>query len=311
MAFEGCRNLTLNIPPTVSQITEGAFNEVKRVNISPENPRYYNAPYGAVVDRQNKILLHLPQKLAGTYRIPKGIRKIGEKAFYNCLFLKTVIFPAGVREINRNAFQNCLALKKVVLNKDLEIIGEWAFYGCERLDDFFIPAGVKKIGSAAFVQVPELAVAPGNSCFRKTAGGLLIETGKKRIIYCPQSAELCTIPEDIRIIDDHAFASCSKLKKIKFPQSVRIIGKCAFLSCRRLSRINIPAGVKHIKAYAFLGCLNMEAVTVRGAAVIGDGAFGKGCLENKLEKAFISKQAKVHREAFPESCKIIRCDFTI
>ncbi len=308
-AFAECTSLTLDIPVTVTEIEEGAFQGVRRVNIAPDHPRYTATAHGAVIDRQSGKLLYVPPEVTGVFRIPRNIRRIGEYAFFNCALLTAVIFTAEVKSIGEYAFQKCSGLERITLVNGLEVIGPWAFAECKNLRNIVIPASVKTIGSVAFFSVPRIALSAQNRHFRLTSEGSLIEPGRKRFIYCPPGRDHCTIPENIQLIDDLAFAFCTGLKRITIPASVRIIGQSAFYACENLERVDIPAGVRRIEKYAFLGCSKLERVIVRGPAVICEGAFGRGCYEENLTKAYICRQARIHRDAFPEWCEIIRRDF--
>ena len=308
-AFLTCTNLTLHIPATVTEIEEQAFLDVRRVTVAPGNPRYISTADGAVIDRQEKKIIYVSPEISGVFRIPRNIRQIGEYAFYNCALITAVTFPPEVKKIGSSAFHSCSGLERVTLTNNLEIIGERAFYGCENLRNIVIPASVKSIGGAAFLQVPEIALSAQNRHFRLTGDGALIEPARKRFIYCPPGRRTCTIPENIQLIDNSAFAFCTSLKKITIPASVRTIKDLAFYGCENLEKVNIPAGVRFIGEYAFMGCNKLETVIIRGPAVVCEGAFGKGCFEKNLTKAYVCRQARIHREAFPEWCQIIRRDF--
>ena len=57
--------------------------------------------------------------------IPPGVSVIGEKAFKECEFPKTVVVPEGVQTIEDFAFYFC-DLKNVFLPDSLKVIGERA-----------------------------------------------------------------------------------------------------------------------------------------------------------------------------------------
>ncbi len=82
--------------------------------------------------------------------IPDSVVKIGEKAFADCLGIKSVAFCPGVIEIGRFAFSGCKLLERIEFSDALEIIGGWAFCECRSLKKVTLPEAIKTIGSQAF-----------------------------------------------------------------------------------------------------------------------------------------------------------------
>lgn len=56
-----------------------------------------------------------------------GIEEIGEFAFNDCAFLKSVTIPASVTEIDDKAFLRCKSLESIKIPASVKKIGEWAF----------------------------------------------------------------------------------------------------------------------------------------------------------------------------------------
>lgn len=141
--------------------------------------------------------------------IPDGVLAIGERAFFNCSNIKTIIFSDSVEEIGKAAFQFCEGLKNIELPKGLNSIGEEAFSNCIRISSVVIPEGVTEIGKCAF-----------ENC-----------TGLESVV----------IPEGVTEIKYGTFNGCSHLLKITLPNSVKSIGekcftiggkpKCVYVSC--------------------------------------------------------------------------------
>lgn len=82
--------------------------------------------------------------------IPDGITEIGEAAFCNCHFLKTVTLPESVRRISDNAFRRCDSLEKIVIPEGVQSIGYVSFFECKSLQAIELPMSVTKVGDAAF-----------------------------------------------------------------------------------------------------------------------------------------------------------------
>lgn len=98
-------------------------------------------------------------------------------------------------------------------------------------------------------------------------GTVLYEAGinfLKDIRYVPGSAfyesniQTIDIPNNIRIIGNHAFQDCSSLTSITIPDSVTMIGPYAFCGCSSLKSIVILNNVMIIYDKAFSDCGELE-----------------------------------------------------
>ena len=83
-------------------------------------------------------------------KIPKGVKEIGEKAFFCNKKIEKVAIPKGVTKIGDNAFEGCTKLHTVTMPKGLKKIGGNAFWQCVKLKNATIPKGVGEIGNGAF-----------------------------------------------------------------------------------------------------------------------------------------------------------------
>jgi hypothetical protein len=82
--------------------------------------------------------------------IPDSITNIGVFAFQNCSGMTNVVMGNSVAGIGNQAFQNCSALENVLLPASLVSIGTSSFYGCASLTSVAIPGSVTTIGAQAF-----------------------------------------------------------------------------------------------------------------------------------------------------------------
>lgn len=85
--------------------------------------------------------------------IRKGVKEIGDTAFYGCSSLSSVEIPEGVTKIGDYAFVNCISLKSVKIPESVEEIGEEGFAGCSSLSNVEISVKVK-LGKNAFNNCP-------------------------------------------------------------------------------------------------------------------------------------------------------------
>lgn len=86
-----------------------------------------------------------------------------------------------------------------------------------------------------------------------------------------------TFENDITVIGDKAFASCTDLISIVIPKSVKTIGASAFNGCSNLTSITIPNSVTTIGVLAFMGCSSLESFTIPNYITTIETAMFSGC----------------------------------
>nr|MDE6004887.1 leucine-rich repeat domain-containing protein [Oscillospiraceae bacterium] len=127
------------------------------------------------------------------------------------------------------------------------------------------------------------------------------------------------LPENVKEIDEHAFAWCKALEEIAFPDSVINLGLGTVMSCQKLKMIKLPKNLEFIPDYFASGCKSLEKIEIpEHVTSIGEMAFNEcvnltsvilpenlkfihkyafaGC--SKLEYPVIPKHCEVHTKAF-------------
>ena len=65
--------------------------------------------------------------------IPPGIKTIGERAFYQFIYLKSIKLPESIEEIGDYAFANCAELSRINLPSGIKKVGKRVFSNCLNL----------------------------------------------------------------------------------------------------------------------------------------------------------------------------------
>ncbi len=172
----------------------------------------------------------------------KNIKSIGDRAFYNCSLLESIVIPDSVTEIGAYAFQGCRTLKTVDLPDDLTEISNYAFAYCRGLTSISIPEGVTKIGERAFMGCDVL--------------------------------ESITIPDSVETMGIYAFSEALALKSVTIGDGLETLPEYTFLNCASLQTIDFGEGLKNIDQYAFSGCITLQSVVIpNNVEKIGLAAF--------------------------------------
>ena len=159
-----------------------------------------------------------------------NIQHIGNKAFYGCASLRTVIIPDSVTFIGNEAFSDCKSLQSITIPDSVTSIGRGAFWGCKSLHSVTIPDSVTSIGDGAFE-------------------------------HC-SSLQSVTIPDSVTSIGNGAFYGCESLQSVTIPDSVTSSGFEAFGRCSSLQSVTIPDSVTDIGFWAFRGCSSLQSIFI-------------------------------------------------
>lgn len=246
---------------------------------------------------------------------------LGNSAFGGCTGIKHFHIPGTVRGIH-NSFPGCTGIESITV--------DWmsTYYRCEdgilyTLDKsaiifvyalngttLTIPKTVRSIQSSALDLCTELErfECEEGSVYYTAADGVLYantDQGKSLVMAPKKLAGKFVVPDDVAVILDSAFSSCtmltevqlpsslwwiggasfrfcSSLEKINIPENVTSIGQRAFEGCVLLSNIELPQKLEYIQKYAFNGCFGLTSLTIpKSVKYIGEYAFN-GCTSLKF-----------------------------
>lgn len=83
--------------------------------------------FGVKYSKDWKRLLKAPEILSGKYTIRKGVKVIGNRAFWLCSSLTNINIPNSVTNIGNEAFGGCKSLININIPNSVTNIGKMAF----------------------------------------------------------------------------------------------------------------------------------------------------------------------------------------
>ncbi len=200
--------------------------------------------------------------------ISDGITFIGRAAFRNLSFLEDVSLPETLELINLYSFQNCKNLRNVKLPKGLKQINQEAFLG-SGLEKIIIPSTVTIILPNAFGNCENLKtiiVEDENENY-ESCENVLFTKNKETLLQYPSGLEdeIYKVPSGTVKICTNAFSmQNSKLRKVIIPQTVNEIQEFAFASCEKIKLIKFLGNVEKIGQQAFANAYDLHGVLYLG-----------------------------------------------
>ena len=242
-----------------------------------------------LADSKEDFLSHLQY-----FRLPYGIHRIGEQAFFNT-GLRMIEIPKTVGIIGENAFANCEDLPEVTVRNPngAAISARYAFDDNMSAATLIVPTGSAgsfasdeawskfgKITERAGLYTTRYATLSGNTLESVLGDDLqttdsLVVTGTLKTtdfqslhnaIYDGKltginlsgcSIENNAIPESA-FADETGWDLKSKLQYVTLPEGITSIGREAFADCYSLQAVNLPQSLTYIGEAAFYDCLRMR-----------------------------------------------------
>ena len=228
--------------------------------------------FGVKYSKDWKRLLRKPKSLRGKYSIRKGVKVIGNGAFFWCESLTSINIPNSVTTIGNGAFSRCSSLISINIPNSVTTIGRGAFSRCNSLTSITIPNSVVTIiGNPFYFWYGNLYNESKAFIYEDH---VLFNKNKTTLIAYIAREKNYTIPNSVTTIGEGAFNGCYSLTSINIPNSVTTIGKLAFNGCYSLTSINIPNSVTTIENRAFIDCKSLTSINIpNSVTTIGESAF--------------------------------------
>ncbi len=184
---------------------------------------------------------------------PSSLKKLSERAFYDCPNLEMVTFAEGAERIGYEAFARCVNLRRVELPSTLWELSDYVFAECKALEALDIPDKVFLIPNHLCENCTKLRQVHFPAALHKI-GGFAFEN-------C-ESLESIVIPEGCVEISIYAFSHCRNLRSVSLPHSLRHIDSNAFENCTSLESLLIPEGVETIYGEVFIDCESLQRLVL-------------------------------------------------
>ncbi len=218
--------------------------------------------------------------------ISEGIEKIGAVAFCSCDAIETISFPESLNELCSESFKWCHNLTEVNLEGEKLIAAKGSFDECSNLRSISI--NVQDMSSERmFTGCQNLSRITIGENVRFFVGDQLMWVYSNTLpidvcfyakeCYCCRALtnipiESLQIGQNVTRIPDFAFCQ-TRLTELELPESLLYIGDYAFQRLK-IKDLNIPNSVRTIGYHSFYNCEQLESVVIgKGLEGIPTGAF--------------------------------------
>lgn len=172
----------------------------------------------------------------------RPVSSIGDSAFKDNTFIKTVTICDGIKIIGFDAFAFCCNLTRINIPNSIEKIGSGSFYYCQQLER----VDINDISAWSQIEFVDMYSNPLYS------DPYLIPFDKERTLYLNgEVVENIEIEKGISKINSYAFAFCNSVKSVVLPEGISSIGDFAFYNCKNLTEIVVPESLAWIGGRAF------------------------------------------------------------
>ena len=171
--------------------------------------------------------------------IPESVRAIGQSAFYDNQYLKSVTLNNRMETINRSLFNYCKKLAVVRGGRNVKIVDQSAFSGCDSLRSISDITPVT-INSSAFYNCRKL----------ESLNFSRIKSIGYESFYCCfglKEADLTTLTS----IYGRSFIGCTGLKKVTFGNDITTIKSDAFNECDALEEVVLGSSINSLETDCF------------------------------------------------------------
>ncbi len=215
----------------------------ERYEVSADNAKYGTDEQGILYNKQTKVLIFVPYKLAGEVTVLDDTVEIRDGAFGCVSGVTAVKLPNGLKKIGDGAF-NSTGISELTIPDSVTEIGRHngivAFaYNCKSLQKLHLGAGLQSryvVGIGRYLPdtVTDVSVSVSNPYIK--SDGNCIVSADGRFLYLSDGSG--RIPSGVTGLENYAFTPFGKtLTTVTIPSTVNIIYAYTFYGCTALTRI--------------------------------------------------------------------------
>lgn len=258
-------NNTLEFPPTITKIENGAF----------ANAKISQAVFDGTILDWIEIAGYYNDAITGkiTFSEPVG-GECGENVKWELssdlktltLSGKGATYSYGKSNITSYALTTPWMvggdhIEKVVIGEGITKTGEYCLGALSSLKEVIMPSTLTELGAYTFYN--DTALEEIDFTYLTNIGSYAF-AGCRSLRY----AEL------VKTTGNYVFSGCRSLQRIKVREDCTNIKEGTFFNCTSLACVSLPGGLRTIGAYAFSGCENIGPIFVASSVrSIGDSAF--------------------------------------
>lgn len=147
-AFDRAFILELTLSKSVEKIDDNVLERktlIQKFNVSSQN-EHFTAINGSLYTKDASVLIKCAASQENkSVKLPQGVKKISDYAFYEHDYLEEIVLPNGLVEIGKHAFDSCEKLQSITMPNSVTSVGEYAFYDCESLQTLTLSNNLNEI----------------------------------------------------------------------------------------------------------------------------------------------------------------------
>lgn len=210
------------------------------------------------------------------FKPTSNLRKLDVSAFELSGLVSVDLASTVFKVLEGHMFKDCKFLQKVVLSKNLDYIQRGCFQGCEKLSGVSFPKSMLEIRQSAFEGCLNLRDLSGLEFVHEISDEAFMHTGLENVhlscnfvgknVFAENSDLQCVVLEDVKSLDDSAFALCKNLREVKITSksSSFHLGTMTFLHCSSLKKVELPDTLVELRQRTFKGCGSLERIVITG-----------------------------------------------
>ena len=120
---------------------------------------------------------------------------------------------------------------------------------------------------------------------------------------CPKLTEI-EIPEGVKVIAPHSFASLTTLTSVTLPSSLTEIGAYAFAGATGLTEVTLPSNTKTIRDYAFADCAGLKDIYIPDSTTDIRKAVFENCPQLTIHCSYYSMAVSYTHLTLPTTSRV-------